>query len=115
MSCTNPIVVEQGESKTIEFDLTDTEGQKVTDLTDWTCKIQLRRNDSAKKLIFEKDVTDKNEAGDEFVVMLLEEDTDIGVSKEYRLGILFNNATTGQNDKDSRDFEITETWVFNDA
>lgn len=113
-NCDIPIKAKRGTSKSLSFSLIIDDVQ-VTDLTDWTCKIQLRLNDSSQTLQFEKDVTDKNEAGDEFVCLLVSSDTDIPVSENYILGVEFDNATTLQNDETSTPFHITKRWVFNDA
>ena len=111
MSCANAIKVVKGTSESISFSLI-VDNVKVTDLTDWTCKIQLRLNDTAQTLIFEKDVTELNGAADEFVVLLLPADTNIDISDNYILGVEFNNAVTSENEESYVSFNITKSWVF---
>lgn len=88
---------------------------QVTDLTDWTCYIQLR-NKSTREIAgsVDREVTTKNIAQDAFVITLTETETDIPKG-EYVLGVEFRNSVTSQKIEDPDNIvyiEVKEGWVY---
>lgn len=88
---------------------------QVTDLTDWTCFIQLR-NKKNKKITgsVDREVTTKNQANTNFVITLTNIETDID-EDDYILGVEYRNTVTGQviEDPDNIvEIKVVEGWVY---
>jgi cell division protein YceG involved in septum cleavage len=91
------------------------DGVQVTDLTDWTCFIQLR-NKKTKTIsgTVDREVTTKNTALDAFVITLTSFETDIEEGA-YVLGLEYRNATTLQRLEDPENIvniKIVGAWVY---
>lgn len=109
------IAIVRGSTKTLSVGL-KVNNTVVTDLTDWTCHIQLR-NKKTKVITgsVDREVTTKNTAQDRFLVTLSAQETDLDNFVNYILGIEFRNSVTSQiiEDKDNIiEIEIKDGWVY---
>lgn len=109
-----PIVVVRQSTKSFTSIL-KIDGTQVTDLTDWSCYIQLR-NKSTKAISgsVDREVTTKNQAQDAFVITLTDVETNISKG-DYVLGVEFRNSVTGQKIEDPDnivEIELREGWVY---
>lgn len=108
------IVVVKGNTKSISVGL-KIDNTAVTDLTDWTCHIQLR--DKKTREItgsVDREVTTKNQAQDKFVITLTSTETNIP-DTEYVLGIEFRNSVTSQVIEDNEnilELTVIDGWVY---
>ena len=80
-------------------------------LENWTCKAQLR-DVQTRALSVDKIVTEKNDAGDKFVVVITPAETKVTVGK-YILGVELENTTDRlKPDEVIKAYEITQEWVY---
>ena len=109
MSSLIPVVIARTSTCSYTLGIKDSEGVIITDLTNWTCNIQLRnKRTGVLSGTVDREVTLKNAAEDRFLVILSSAETDISPD-DYTLGAEFNNSTTSERKELKPPIEITIT------
>lgn len=104
--------VVRGNSKSLKVYI-EQDGVIVTDLTDWTCFIQLRdKRDGSIAGSVDREVTTKNAEEDRFLIKLIPAETNIPEG-DYILGVEFRNSATGEvyEREDPQEITIKKQWV----
>lgn len=83
----------------------------VTDLSDWTCYIQV--SDKKTKVVtgIDREITDKNTDGDRFITILTKTETDNLPIGEYIVGAELENTVTGECGEILMQLNVEDQWV----
>lgn len=111
MSCEAIIKIKQGKTKSIEWFII-VDKVRVTDLSGWTCKVQIRLNDDAQTVYLDRVVATTNQDGDAFLINITSAESNIPVSDKYIIAAQFENTAMGIKDEGDRRLEIEKSWVF---
>jgi hypothetical protein len=94
---------------TFTVQVVDCSGTVITDLTNWTCDIQMRATRTGVLSgTIDREVTTKNVAEDSFLINLTSAETDVDPA-DYILGVEFNNSVTSERREKSPPLYITIT------
>ena len=83
-----------------------------SDLTDWSCTIQLRNKTDVATAIINRVVTDTNGANTRFLINLTPAETSALAEGDYILGMELANATTNENKEGLIELKVIQSWVF---
>ena len=98
--------IPQGDSYPLSWGVTG-----VTDLTDWTCYLQVRTSDTAEESGISREVTTLNVAGDRFITSLTSAETSSLSIRKYIVGAELANASTGESGEILMELDIKPQWV----